>query len=52
MKLNVPSIAFGSPPETGASSISIPRSERAEAISLLATGLIELISMKIEPGFM
>ena len=49
MKLRVPSMALGSPPETGASSISMPFSASLAAISLLTTGLMELQSTKICP---
>ena len=52
MKERVPSMALGSPPETGASSISTPFSARAAAISFEATGLMELQSIKTLPGFM
>ena len=52
IKDSVPSMAFGSPPETGASSILTPFSARAAAISLLATGLMELQSIKVAPAFM
>ena len=47
MKARVPSMALGSPPETGASSISMPFSVSTAAISLETTGLMELQSMKI-----
>ena len=52
MKERVPSMALGSPPETGASSISMPRLASSAAISLEATGLMELMSMNTLPGFM
>ena len=50
-KRQVPSIALGSPPDTGASSISIPFSFNTSPIYLLSTGLIELISIKHVPFF-
>ena len=46
----VPSMAFGSPPLTGASSSSTPFSASRAAISRLTSGAIELISMTIIPG--
>lgn len=42
---SVPSIAFGSPPLTGASNISTPFAFSASLISRLASGAIELISI-------
>jgi len=50
MTESVPSTAFGSPPLTGASSISIPFSASRAAISRLARGAIELMSMTVLPG--
>jgi len=50
MTESVPSTAFGSPPLTGASSISIPFSASRAAISRLARGAIELMSMRVLPG--
>jgi len=44
-------MAFGSPPLTGASSISTPFSWALAATSLETSGAIELISIKIVPGF-
>ena len=52
MKERVPSIALGSPPETGASSIWMPWEASSAAISLLAMGFSEVISIKVEPGCM
>ncbi len=52
IKERVPSMALGSPPETGESSISTPLLASSAAIFLAFTGLMELISMKVEPGFM
>ena len=45
-------MALGSPPDTGASSISMFFLASSAAISLEATGLIELMSMNTVPGFM
>ena len=50
MTERVPSIAFGSPPLTGASSISTPFSASFAAISRLTSGAIELMSMTMAPG--
>ena len=47
---SVPSIALGSPPLTGASSIRIFFSASLAATSRLTSGAIELMSMRIEPG--
>ena len=52
MKDRVPSMALGSPPETGASSISMFFLASSAAISLEATGLMELMSIKVVPGRM
>ena len=48
---SVPSIAFGSPPLTGASISSIPFSASSAPIFLDSTGSIELISITTVPGF-
>ncbi|MNY19148.1 hypothetical protein D3C86_1525690 [compost metagenome] len=44
-------MAFGSPPLTGASSISTPFAFSASLISRLASGAIELMSIRTRPGF-
>ena len=49
IKLKVPSIALGSPPLTGASSISIPYFASPSEISRLAIGLIEDMSINVAP---
>jgi hypothetical protein len=44
-------MAFGSPPETGASIMTMPFSFKAAQISCAAPGAIELMSTTIVPGF-
>ena len=51
MIASVPSMALGSPPETGASSISIPFLASSAATSRLARGAMELMSTSTLPGF-
>ena len=51
MMASVPSMALGSPPETGASSISIPFPASAAATSRLTRGAMELMSTSTLPGF-
>ena len=51
MTASVPSMALGSPPETGASSMTMPFSLTAVQISCAAPGAIELMSTRIVPAF-
>ena len=46
----VPSMALGSPPETGASSMVTPFVASFSSSSIETAGAIELISIKINPG--
>lgn len=50
MTASVPSIALGSPPLAGASSMAMPRAAKAAAISRLPSGAIELMSSNTAPG--
>ena len=50
MIASVPSIALGSPPLTGASSMVTPFAASRAAISWLASGAMELMSTTIDPG--
>lgn len=52
MKDRVPSMALGSPPDTGASSIPTPLWASCAAISREAVGSMELMSMNTLPGRM
>ena len=51
MIASVPSIAFGSPPLTGASRNSMPFASSAAPTFCDTIGLIELMSMTVEPFF-
>ena len=50
MNASVPSTAFGSPPDTGASTMNPPFFSTSAQISIEAAGLIELVSTRIMPG--
>ncbi len=52
MIASVPSFAFGSPPLTGASSITTSFLRSSSASSLETEGAIELMSITIDPGLM
>ena len=50
MMVSVPAMAPGSPPDTGASSATTPRSDRRAAIDCAAAGAMVLMSMWMWPA--